>query len=575
MSTATSAGPRYAGAPTVPGYALEEFLGRGSSAVVWAGTSDASGERVAVKVFAGDRPPALRGQVLAATRRELALSRRLDTTHVVRALESLELDDGRIALVLDLADAGSLRDVVTIRGALPLGEVVTAVTPLATALAELSAAGVVHGDVAPANVLFTDQGRPALADLSAAWLIDDGWPETIVGTTGFVAPEVIAGRPPTPASDVWSLGALIWYARTGGGTPPGWVGDLHWGHPPAEVTVGAGSAEDVTEAVGPELRPLLLRLLADDPDARPTAAEAALGIYRLAVPEPVVLVGRHPDPAAAVTNRIRREAAETRSRTQLRALERSERRRASRIQRSAWWGGRGSGRRGMSSAWGRVAAVLVAGLVLAGGMFGLLAFSGSARETPVERLASGVSAASAVSGGAATTSDGASTPSGAAAPETATTDTATTDTADTARTSTPAATTGAPTAPQSLPADPTMELQRLADLRAAALAAADPVALVGAEPEGTAAYAADVATVARLRDQRQRYRDLAFTVRSAHLVSQDGTTAVVRATVDRSAYTVEGEDGSTQSLAAAPGQPLRYTLRLTDGGWRLTDVGSG
>jgi len=391
MSLVMPASLRSAGAPTVPGYALGEFLGRGSSAVVWAGTSDASGERVAVKVFAGDRPPTLRGQVLAAAQRELSLSRRLDTDHVVRAREGLELDDGRIALVLDLADAGSLRDVVTIRGGLPLGEVVTAVTPLATALAELAEAGVVHGDVAPANVLFTTEGRPVLADLSAAWLVDDGWPKTIVGTTGFIAPEVIAGRPPTPASDVWSLGALVWYARTGGGTPPGWVGDLHWGHPSVETSPGGGSVEDVSSAVGPELRPLLLRMLAGDPSARPSAAEAALATYRVAVPEPVVLVGRHPDPAAAVTNRIRREAAETRSRTQLRTLERAERHQAQRAHRAgrrAWLSGRrgtrwlGGVRRDevrapaaaggrMRSPWGRVAAVLVAGVVLAVGMLGL------------------------------------------------------------------------------------------------------------------------------------------------------------------------------------------------------------
>ena len=463
---------------------------------------------------------------------------------------------------------------VTIRGALPLGEVVTAVTPLATALAELSAAGVVHGDVAPANVLFTDQGRPALADLSAAWLIDDGWPETIVGTTGFVAPEVIAGRPPTPASDVWSLGALIWYARTGGGTPPGWVGDLHWGHPPAEVTVGAGSAEDVTEAVGPELRPLLLRLLADDPDARPTAAEAALGIYRLAVPEPVVLVGRHPDPAAAVTNRIRREAAETRSRTQLRALERSERRRASRIQRSAWWGGRGSGRRGMSSAWGRVAAVLVAGLVLAGDVR-TPGLQRDARETPVERLASGVSAASAVSVGRRRRPTGHRRRPEPLPPRRRP-PTRRPPTRPTRRGPRPRRRRREPRPhPSRCSADPTMELQRLADLRAAALAAADPVALVGAEPEGTAAYAADVATVARLRDQRQRYRDLAFTVRSAHLVSQDGTTAVVRADRGPLAYTVEGEDGSTRPLAARAWSAAALHAAADRRGWRLTDVGSG
>lgn len=576
MSIATSTGPRYAGAPTVPGYALGEFLGRGSSAVVWAGTSAASGEHVAVKVFAGDRPFARRGQVLAATERELTLSGRLETLHIVRARERLELDDGRIALVLDLADAGSLRDVVTIRGALPLGEVVTTVTPLATALAELAQAGVVHGDVSPGNVLFTAQGRPVLADLSAARLVDDGWPETVVGTTGFTAPEVIAGRPPTAASDVWSLGALLWYARTGGGTPPGWVGDLHWGQARAEPAFGDGTTEDVSEAVGPELRPLVLRMLADDPDARPTAAEAALAVYRLAAPEPVVLVGRHPDPAAAVTNRIRREAAETRTRAQLRA----ERHRSDRARARGWFPGWPGRRRradverrvvpsrGSSSVRGRVAALLAAGVVLAAGLLGLLAVSGTARETPIERVASSAAPGpEAPSDVTSTSSDATSTPS----------DTTSTPTGTTVVGTRP--TNGAPgtgdAAPSTALPDPTVLLQRLADLRAAALSAADPVALVGAEPEGSAAYTTDAATVTRLREQRQRYRDLTFTVRDAQVMSHEGDVAVLRATVDRAACTAEGEDGSTQALAAAAGRPLAYTLRLDDGGWRLTDVGTG
>ncbi|MEO7236902.1 MAG: serine/threonine-protein kinase, partial [Lapillicoccus sp.] len=315
--------PLYAGPPTVPGYVLGEVLGRGSSAVVWAGVNP-SGDRVAVKVFAGERPPLRRSEVLRACARELALSQRVLGRHVVRARECLELDDGRVVLVLDVADEGSVLDVVTVRGALPLGEVVTTLIGVATGLADLEAAGVVHGDVAPANVLFDGDGRPVLADLSAARVVEDGRPADVMGTSGFTAPEVLAGRPPTPASDVWSMGALLWYARTGGRTPPSWVGDLHW-RLPGEPVDGPGLAE-VTEAVGPELWPVVLRMLADDPDCRPSAAEAALAVHRAATAEPVGLVGRHPDPGAAVTRRLRSEAAETRSRTQLRSLERARQR---------------------------------------------------------------------------------------------------------------------------------------------------------------------------------------------------------------------------------------------------------
>ena len=66
----------------------------------------------------------------------------------------------------------------------------------------------------------------------------------------------------------------------------------------------------------------MIGMLAEHPDARPSAAEVALALYRAAAPEPVGLVGHHPDPAAAITTRIRRDAEETRSRTQLREEER-------------------------------------------------------------------------------------------------------------------------------------------------------------------------------------------------------------------------------------------------------------
>jgi serine/threonine-protein kinase len=593
---------RYAGPPTVPGYAVDEFLGRGSTGVVWAATRRDSGERVALKLLEVGEVGEVGRVDRSAAEREVALGRCVSGAHLARAVEHELLDDGRLVLVMVLADGGSLRDVVAIRGAVPLGEVVTALTPMATALAELHEAGVVHADVAPGNVLFTTDGRPMLADLSSAWLEDDGWPEQSLGTSGFTGPEVVLGRPPVPASDVWSLGALVWYARTGGSTPPAWVGDLHWRRgmtvaddPDDEVGSDAatGTPEDVTAAVGPELAPLVIRMLAEHPDARPSAAEVALALYRAAAPEPVGLVGHHPDPAAAITTRIRRDAEETRSRTQLREEERAERRHDRRLKRRrrvrrllAPWvreaargvgvgvgaGAAGDGEatptasegttRSRTPSWRlRLVAVAVTGLVLAGGMLGLLRLTGG----PLDLVSGAVSDRPPSATGS--TAD--------ANPEA-------TVTSDTATTAAAVATPGADDPAQPVPSrvssaavarDPVGVLQQLADRRVAALLAADPVFLVGAEPEGSSAHEADARTIARLREQRQRYVELAFAVRSAEVVSIAPTTAVLKAVVDRSAYGVVGEDGSTQRVQAGAGAPLRYTLTLTDGEWRLTKVG--
>jgi hypothetical protein len=574
---------RYAGPPAVPGYVLDEFLGRGSMGVVWAATHLESGERIALKVLEPGGPSV--DVDLDAVDREEQLGQRVSGAHLLAVRGRVGMEDGRVALVMTLADGGSLRDVVTIRGALPLGEVVTALTPLATTVAELHDAGVVHADVAPGNVLFTPQGRPMLADLSSAWLVDDGWPEQSRGTPGFAAPEVLVGRPPVPGSDVWSLGALAWYARTGGLTPPEWVTDLHWSRALPVVASGGvdddgferGSVADVVAAVGPELAPLLVRMLADDPDARPSGAEVALALYRAAAPEPVRLVGHHPDPAAAVTTRIRRDAAETRSRSQLRDDERSERRRARRERRRArlrgWLslrareaGSSGGGAgpeaasgRGMRSGWrARLAMLALMGAVLAGGMLALLRLTGG----PLEVVTASVTTADSSLAAATPSSPSPTSPSGSAS--------ATPNTTPSSAASTDAA---AAAPADAVARDPVGALQRLADRRAAALVAADPVLLASAEQAGSIAFANDLRTVNRLRDQGQRYADLAFTVRSAEAVSVAPTTVALRATVDRSAYQVTSSGGAAQSVGPAAGSPLRYTLTWTDGGWRLTEVG--
>jgi serine/threonine protein kinase len=193
---------RYAGPPAVPGYSVGEFLGRGTTGIVWAARRHGTGERVALKVI---EPDGVDGVDPDVAEREEVLGRRVVGSHLVTVRGRVALDDGRVALEMKLADGGSLRDVVTIRGALPLGEVVTALTPLATALAELHEAGVVHADVAPANVLFTLDGRPMLADLSSAWLAVVGWPKRSRRTPGFSAPEVTHAQPPVPTSEVWSV----------------------------------------------------------------------------------------------------------------------------------------------------------------------------------------------------------------------------------------------------------------------------------------------------------------------------------------------------------------------------------
>ncbi|MQA88594.1 MAG: protein kinase [Streptosporangiales bacterium] len=242
----------------VPGYMLEQQLGSGEYGVVFAAREESSGQLVAVKVLPVGSPSA-RPQAV----REAALLGSIDHPHLVPVYGAVEVADG-VALIMELADGGNLAGLLAARGALSPGEVVTIFAPIAQGLAEAHRRGVVHGDLRPANVLFTGDGRPMLADLGVGRLLGEHRPSP---EPGFAAPELAGGRPATPGSDLYGLAALTIVALTGQlpGVPP-----VLPGLPPA--TYGALSSA-----------------LQPDPGRRPDAESFANAMFALADPEPVVL----------------------------------------------------------------------------------------------------------------------------------------------------------------------------------------------------------------------------------------------------------------------------------------------
>ncbi len=276
--------------PVVPGYALGTRLGTGGSAVVWAGTRDRDGTPVAVKVVTVGA-----GEQADAAVRELGVLARVDVEGLVRFHEAVSLpgQDRRVALVLDHVGGGSLQGVLAARGTLSVGESVTVLAPVAKALAGLHAAGVVHGDVTPGNVLLERTGRPLLADLGVARFVGEA-PGEAVGTEGFVAPEVVDGGAVTPAADVYAAGALAWWCVTGQVPGP-----ASWRAPLESLAPGLPEAwcETTTQA------------LASDPAARPSAAQLALAWFDAAPCEPLRLVVGT-DETSLLTHRLRRPQSE-------------------------------------------------------------------------------------------------------------------------------------------------------------------------------------------------------------------------------------------------------------------------
>ena len=281
-------------APHVPGFDVLGPLGEGASATVWRARRHADGLAVALKVLV--RPD---GDVAAALR-EAGLLAAVRHPHVVRLYDVLPLPDpetGRpaaVALATQLAGGGSLAQVLSRRRRLSAGELVTALQPVAGALADLHGRGVVHGDLSTGNVLFTGDGMPLLSDLGAARVAGSAHAD-LLGTgadEGLVAPEVVEGFPATRESDVYQLGAVAWLCLAG--EPPGPV----WSR---------GDLGELAPGLPGGLADLVTRCLAPEPGDRPDAEEVALALLATATPEPVE-VAPDADPGHGLTERLRQQA---------------------------------------------------------------------------------------------------------------------------------------------------------------------------------------------------------------------------------------------------------------------------
>ncbi|MGA8045458.1 MAG: serine/threonine-protein kinase [Dermatophilaceae bacterium] len=320
--------------PNVPGYHLAELIAAGSTAEVWAAGRTPGGDDLAVKVV--PVPGRADLEDLAFELSALASTRGAGE-HLVRVVDVVPVPDPpAVAVVMERLRHGTLTDLVGARGHLLPGEVVTLLTPVASALADLHDAAVVHGDLSPSNLGLDAHGRPVVLDLGVSAVI--GTPrDEIYGTPGFVAPEVVAGGIPTPAADVYALGALGWFALTAEAPP---------------LPADRPGLTSVVPTVPGALVDALEQALHPDPERRPQARDLSSALYGSATALPI-RPGAHGDPAMMLTQRVRdlaraaaREDAESVTRTRA--------------------GRRAALRRRSHAARLRVAAALVAMVVLGG-----------------------------------------------------------------------------------------------------------------------------------------------------------------------------------------------------------------
>ena len=242
-------------------YRVLEKIGEGGMGVVYL-ACDEQDRQVAVKVLG----PAVAGDPDARLRlaREVETMRRVRNKHVAQVLDA-DVHGPSPYIVTRYVPGPTLDEAVRQSGPLRGRPLQQLAVGLAEALAAIHATGVVHRDLKPGNVLL-DDGQPVVIDFGIAHL-----PDTtrltktglVMGTPGYLAPEVIEGRPATGATDVHAWGATVAYAATG--RPPYGTGDFQT----VFFRIIEGKAE--LGGVPPALMPLVTAALSADPPSRPTA----------------------------------------------------------------------------------------------------------------------------------------------------------------------------------------------------------------------------------------------------------------------------------------------------------------
>jgi serine/threonine-protein kinase len=260
---------------------LEDVIGRGAMGQVWRGR-DAEGHQLAFKVL---RPELTEDpKVVQRFIQERSLLTSIRAPNVV-SVRDLVVEGETLAIVMDLVEGGDLRAMLSGPRTLLPARVAELGAGIAAGLGAVHAAGVIHRDVKPENVLVdasSSPGRPRLTDFGIAkYVAQDGARRAntmLVGTPQYIAPELIDGKEPTPATDLYALGIML-YELACGVTP------FAGGSTMAVLRNHAERLPGRPPGVPDSLWDLISWLLGKHPASRPQSASQVATLMDALVPE--------------------------------------------------------------------------------------------------------------------------------------------------------------------------------------------------------------------------------------------------------------------------------------------------
>ena len=192
------------------------LIGSGGIGHVYCGLNTQTGEAVAIKVLKPEIVATNPGMVERFVR-EGEVLRQLNHPNIIKMLAAAE-QEGHHYLVMEYADGGSLRDLITQEEPLPLAQMLEIALDLADALTRAHRLNIIHRDLKPANILMARDGTPRLTDFGIARILDRSQlteSGQIIGTLNYLSPEACQGQPLDERADIWGFGVIFFEMLTG------------------------------------------------------------------------------------------------------------------------------------------------------------------------------------------------------------------------------------------------------------------------------------------------------------------------------------------------------------------------